>query len=133
MGRETRLTPDVEDRICELVRQGNYLSTAARAAGVGYATVKTWMSRGTQEGDEHELHRAFRAAVQRAERESEQELVAMVRNHAKEDWRAAIALLERRAPKRWSKNSNVKVDGKIEHKGLGEFLSTAFGDDPKTE
>ena len=45
-GRPTRLTPEVHSRIVVFLSQGALLKDAARACGVGEATVHEWIARG---------------------------------------------------------------------------------------
>jgi hypothetical protein len=47
-GRPTLLTPDLQQRIVELVQAGNYLSTAAEAAGIARRTLYQWLALGLQ-------------------------------------------------------------------------------------
>jgi hypothetical protein len=44
--RESKLNEDKQDRIVRLIREGNYASTAAGAAGIGTRTFFRWMKRG---------------------------------------------------------------------------------------
>ena len=43
------LTPETHDRIVEIVRRGNYISTAGAAAGIREDTLRRWLLRGNQE------------------------------------------------------------------------------------
>jgi hypothetical protein len=45
-GRQTNLTPEIGASICDGVREGLPLKTAAGIAGVPYATVREWISKG---------------------------------------------------------------------------------------
>jgi hypothetical protein len=45
-GRPSRLTPEVQARIVDAVRVGNYLKVAAQAAGVGQSTLSLWLATG---------------------------------------------------------------------------------------
>lgn len=102
MARPTKLTTEVREKICRAIRAGNYPAVAARAAGVSESTFYRWMERGRS--DAKGPHRAFYEAVREAEAESEVHLVAVLRKSSKDgDWRAALALLERRYAERWRK------------------------------
>ena len=80
------------------------------AAGISSSTYYRWMSRGAQEpGSEYA---AFRDAVLRAEAEAEVHAVAILRRAMGEDWRAAIAYLERRHPHRWRAHHQTELVGK---------------------
>lgn len=47
-GRPTVLTVEILDRICSLVRVGNYIETAANVAGVSKDTLYRWLKRGAR-------------------------------------------------------------------------------------
>lgn len=126
MARPTKLTPEVQASIVDLIEKGNYAVIAARCSGIGETTFYTWMDRGrkAEEGEEpapaDEIYRKFRAAVSMASARAEADAVAVLREamltglaetHSdkdgnertvyRRDWRAADKYLERRHPKRW--------------------------------
>ena len=81
-----KLTPEVHDRICALVRAGNTTEVAAAAAGVSASSVYHWRRE----------HDAFRRALERARAEAEVSLEAQLAMAARRgSWRAAATLLER--------------------------------------
>lgn len=45
-GRSGALTPDLHDKIVQVVSAGNYLKTAAQFAGIGSSTLSLWLARG---------------------------------------------------------------------------------------
>ena len=49
MARPTKLTPDVQQKICTAIQGGNYIETAAAFAGINKSTLYLWLKRG---GDE---------------------------------------------------------------------------------
>jgi hypothetical protein len=99
MARPTKLSKQVREEICRAIRAGNYPAVAARAAGISESTFYRWMEQGRSEAKGP--HRAFYDAVKEAEAESEVHAVAILRKEMKGDWRAAVALLERRHSERW--------------------------------
>lgn len=107
MGRPGKLTAEVEERIVQAIRAGSYFAVAARAAGVSESTFYRWLARGAAEPDGP--YAGFRAAVLRAEAESELHAVVAVRRAAREDWRAALALLERRHRERWGRRQPAEA------------------------
>lgn len=130
MARKTALTPDVHDRIVEYVRAGNYLSTAAAAAGVTARSLRNWLRRGAS-GEEP--YATLHAEVLAAQAEGEARLVRSVsaaadgifdeetgKFVAAPDWRAGIEILQRRHPDRWSSQVKVKVEDE-----LSRFLDIA--------
>ena len=100
MSRPTKLNDEVQRRIVDLVRVGNFLETAAEAAGVERRTVTRWLTRGSEE--ESGPFREFREAVEKAQAESESRDVALIAKAAKDDWQAAAWRLERKFPAKYA-------------------------------
>jgi transposase len=102
MGRPTKLTPELQKRIVKLVRDGNYIETAAIAAGITKQTFYNWMERG-KAGEEPFAE--FFDALKRAEAEAEAEIAATVRAGLRDapQWQSAMTFLERRWPTRWGR------------------------------
>lgn len=110
-GRKTKLTPDLQDRICKLIEAGNYDQTACQEAGIHVATFYRWM----KDGEEAEggIYSEFHEAVMCARARSEARLVASWTKAATKDWRAARDLLARRFPDRWKERTGQEHDGDI--------------------
>ena len=108
MGRRTKLTPDVQKRVVEAIRAGNYKEVAARYAGIGESTFYEWLKRGAS-------HRVgyveFAEAVKNAEAEAEVRDVALIEKAAMENWTAAAWRLERRYPDRWGRRERHEITG----------------------
>jgi transposase-like protein len=134
-GRKPKLSPELTEKICKLLRDGNFLGPAARACGVSDATVYKWMRAGEDDAAEyegtpltperHDEFRAFRAAVLEAQAMAETLLVGVIRKAAFEvkqdpatgqavvvvkDWQAARSLLSMRFRKRWAPDVEVTED-----------------------
>ncbi len=100
-GRPIKLTPAVRAAIVELVGNGNSLADAARAAGVNPSTLFRAQGRSA----------TFAAALEAAETGLKPKLVACVTAAAiGGDWRAALAILERRFPAEWGRRLAVAGD-----------------------
>jgi hypothetical protein len=110
VARPSKLSAQVTDRVVQAVRAGNYADAACQAAGISPSTYYRWMSRGAQEPASE--YAAFREAVLRAEAEAEVYAVAILRRAMGEDWRAAMAYLERRHPTRWRAHHQTELVGK---------------------
>ncbi len=116
-GRPSKLTPEVQDRICQLLKAGNTFRTACEVAGIGESTGREWRARGEERhaaraGDDD--YASFAAAVQRAEEEAVARNVALIQKAATNGtWTAAAWWLERKFPAEWG-----KVD-RHEHTGRG--------------
>jgi hypothetical protein len=110
----SKYTPEIVERICQLIRAGNSPDLAAEATGIGRATFFRWQAN----------KRPFRLAVEQARAEAEAILVGRVQKAAQAgSWRAACWLLERQWPERWAAlPDRVKVDLELD-KELDRILS----------
>ena len=112
MARPSKLTPEVQEKICNAIRAGNYYEAACGYAGIGYSTFRVWMIKG--EKAKTGKYREFMDAVMRAEYEAEARMVAQWQKHMPEDYRAIRDFLERRYPDRWGrKNLSIEHSGEI--------------------
>jgi transposase len=109
-GRPSKLTQKVAARIEELLVAGCSMREVATVVGLDYSTVKKWLQRG-REAKSGEYF-AFFTRVTRARERCTASLTEFIQKAAPEDWRAAAWMLERRAPKRWTKTQSVEVSGK---------------------
>jgi transposase len=100
MARPSLLTPELEERILYALRQGNYRSAAAKAAGVDYDCFRGWVRKGNQG---IQPYAAFNAKLKEAEGESESALVMTIRTAAEKHWAAAAWLLERKYAPKWGR------------------------------
>jgi hypothetical protein len=98
-GRKPKLTPELQRRVVDIVRAGNYLEIAAAACGIHRSTLHRWLERGEQQS--HGMYREFYLAVERAQSEAELRDMLLIGKAAATDWRAAAWRLERRAPRRY--------------------------------
>lgn len=114
-GRVSKLTPEVQETVCRLVREGNYLSTAARAAGICDATRILWMNKAKEEvgcGITSSIYIDFFVAVQEAEAVAQRQLLCQVAQAAQEPklWGAAAWILERRWASMFGRNDKTKLE-----------------------
>lgn len=109
MGRPTKLTVKVQNRIVGAIRAGNYAEAAAKSAGVSRRTYQRWLERGRSTAPADAPFRGFRDAVRKAEGNAEVQAVAIVRQAMPNDWRAAMTYLERRYPERWRRRKAADV------------------------
>lgn len=87
------------------LREGNYVPTAAKAAGISRSVFYKWLARGKSNAPEDKPYRELRERVEHARAEGEAALVARIANRATADWRAAAWILERQYPERWGRVS----------------------------
>ena len=120
-GHPPKLTPKIQERICSLVRAGNFRETACAAAGIASRTLRVWLRKAREAEVKAEKgerltpadtrHLEFGEALERAEAECEARDIMLIGAAAKEDWKAAAWRVERRGAKRWG------FKQKLEHSG----------------
>ena len=115
MARPSKLTPEVQERICQAIRAGNYYEAACAYAGIDYSTFRRWIVKG-EKAKSGKYHN-FCEAIKRAEHEAEVRMVAQWQKHMPENWQAIATFLERRYPDRWGRRMDVRQDIKQEVKG----------------
>jgi transposase-like protein len=115
VGRPTKLTPEIQERIVELLKAGNYVETACAVVGIGRTTYYDWMKK-AEESTRANKYTRFHDAVRQAKAWSEARLVAMINKHAEKIWQAAAWMLERKYPERWGRNRKVSKPAKEEPK-----------------
>lgn len=106
------------EAIVRTVRLGVPRYIAAQASGLDPATLRRWEARAAEVAeleedqltDNQRILRTFCAELTRADAEAASYAVAMVRKAMPADFRAAVALLERRYPKEFSKRIEVDTD-----------------------
>ena len=106
-GRPTKLTPELMDKICNYIREGNYAITACRLAGISERAYYYWKERG-EKGDG--IYVEFLEKVEQADAEAEAYLLSKMYDAAPPDWRAAETTLARRWPGRWARKDKHEVD-----------------------
>lgn len=131
-GRPCKLTPDVQERICAALAKGLPRHVSATLGRVHYYTMRRWEAKGKRQ--KRGQYREFCEAVDRAEAEAVEFFEGIVRKAAEPhtelteivktgdagftqttekkgvfDWRAALAILERR----WSADWAVKQTAEI--------------------
>lgn len=121
-GRPIELTTPLADEICNFIRLGSWMETAAQACGIHRETLREWLKRGNKwlkakrRGRKvPEVENGFIDFVQKARKAAaESELIDLERidKAAEQVWQAAAWRLERRYPKRWGKRDSVDVSVK---------------------
>jgi transposase len=110
-GRKTKLTPEVQTRIVQAIRGGNYRDTAAAYGGVDETTLYNWMKWGEEKGEG--IYFDFFRAVKEAESHAELEMVAQVRLASRDNWAAGMTWLERKFPQKWGRHDRTEHTGDI--------------------
>ena len=113
-GRPVKITEELIKQICDVVRAGNYIETAAAFNGLSKSTLYDWMKRGARERQriegtnrkplkKEELFMAFSDAIEKAMAEAEIRDVMRIGEASKSDWKAAAWRLERKNPQKWGR------------------------------
>lgn len=107
-GRPSSLTPDVHRLIVKMLASGNYVETAAAAAGVDRMTIRAWLKRGARE--KVGRYAKFSRDVGKALGEAEASLLALIATAAygSKQWQAAAWILERKFPQRYGRRIQVE-------------------------
>lgn len=140
-----RLTPKLQEELCNLLLDGNYVETACAVVGLPKKSFYAFMRQGRDaaEACEKEGRRPtaqerkfikFNEAVRSAMAEAEARDIRNLRMAGAHDWRALAWRLERRHPKRWGQRADITSDGKALQGGgltlaaLREFLADDDGE-----
>lgn len=108
MGRPTKLTQPIHDLIVKFIKGGNYVETAAAAAGINKSTLYDWLKRGQTE--EKGIYADFSNAVEQAMALSEIDLVNKLKKHDSDSAQPIEWRLERRFPERWGRKDKITAD-----------------------
>lgn len=110
MGRPTKLTPEVQQRIVQAIGLGATYELAAQYGGVSYDTFNEWMKKAA--GGANGIYRQLSEAVQKAEGVAVVGWLAKIEKAASDgEWTAAAWKLERRYPHDYGRRA-VEVSGK---------------------
>jgi hypothetical protein len=101
IGRPIMLTDEIQEKVCQAIRAGNYNVVAAQYAGISQSTFCEWVAKGE---DGIEPFVKFSEAVKKAESDCEVAAVANVRKHWEKNWIAAMTWLERKHRVRWGRS-----------------------------
>lgn len=108
IGRPPKLTEELIEKICVLVRAGNYMETAASYVGVTRQALYNWLKKGAL--GRKSIYKKFADAMMKARAEAELRDVQIVSNAAANgQWQAAAWRLERRAPSRWGRRDFINA------------------------
>ena len=109
-GRPSVSTKERADRLLQAVRGGNYLETAARYAGISYATLRRWILK-ADDPSAPEEYREFKEALEKARADAEVAALAKIQKAASDGaWPAAAWYLERSWPDRWGKRETNRIE-----------------------
>ena len=104
-GRPSKLSPARRERFCELLREGNYLETAAYASGIHPSTVYNWLDAGALENTG--AHHLFFEAVKKAAALAEIDALKIAKAGGN-NWQSAAWFLERRYPAKYARREYIQ-------------------------
>jgi hypothetical protein len=113
MARPTKFTPELQKKICDAIRAGAYIETAAAYAGIDKTTLYDWLRRSAR--DKSGIYTGFSHAVEKALAEAEMRDLIIIGKAAEENWQAAAWRLERKFPDRWGRKDRVSAT--LKHTG----------------
>ena len=116
VGRNTKLTTELTDKICEALRAGNYIETACEFAGIVPATYYRWIA-DSEKPDAGVLLVEFREAVKKARATAEVRNVALIQQAAQDPnkWQASAWWLERQCREDFAPpTSKTHIEGDME-------------------
>ncbi|MFM6455867.1 MAG: hypothetical protein ACKPH7_29120, partial [Planktothrix sp.] len=127
MGRPSKLTPAIKNRLLGLIRIGTPLETACRVCGLDYNTVRDWISRGENRHPTRPPNPEyvdFAVGYNQVVGEAETILINRIHEATKHDWKAAAWLLARRHPDRWSESKPTSLEDVIVSMAQSGLLSS---------
>ena len=108
MGRQTKLTKELCDEICELVAKGNYIERVCNAVGITSSTYNMWKKRG-KKGEEP--YASFYERVTQSEAKGEIKHFGIIDDLAESgNWLCSAWILERKYPQRYGKRENLNLN-----------------------
>jgi hypothetical protein len=111
MARPSKITRELVDKIIGIVRAGNYLETAAAAAGINKPTLRAWLKAGAR-SKTNDLFAQLAQGVEAATNEAEARHVAMIAKASQAGaWQASAWYLERKFADRWGRQ-RLEITGR---------------------
>lgn len=107
MARPEKLTPEIQEKVVQLLTAGNYIETAALMAGITKVSVYNWLKKGR--AAKGGMYREFFNAIERAQAAAENRSVLLIGRAANDQWQAAAWMLERKFPAKWGLRVQVTV------------------------
>lgn len=126
-GRQTKLTPELQQRFCDALHSGLTFAGACDLVGIGRSTFFRWMD---EDESTTQAQQDFRDAVKVARATRDQRYVKVIEDAAAGGtWTAAAWFLERTNRSEYGRNDSVEVTGA----GGGPIKQQVVGDDQRAE
>ena len=105
-GRPSKLTPELQEKLCRAIRAGNFINISCALTGCSPRSTQIWRKRGLEDG--RGVFFEFALAIEQALAYSDAcDLAVIQAAAAAGEWRAACWVLERRFSERWGQQSKV--------------------------
>lgn len=114
VGRKTKLTPELAEKIANYISTGNYAVVVCGLVGIGESTYYSWLEKGVKA--KSGKYREFLELIKRAEAAREAKWIKDIDGDP--SWQSKAWLLERRYPERWGKKETHVVEGGDEKKPI---------------
>jgi hypothetical protein len=97
----------ITDAICDVLKLGNYLETAAAVVGIERQTLYNWIEKGRRA--KSGPYRQFFDAVEKAQSNAESLLVGRIMVAGVKEWQANAWMLERKWPRKYGRQVQIVV------------------------
>lgn len=125
-GRHSKLTDELQEKICKYIEAGNYAKTACLACDISEVTFYDWIKKGEQAINEgrNNKYSKFLKSIQKARAKAEIRNVAIINKAATDNAKHAEWWLERTNPEFWGRKEEHRVEhsGKIDISILKKYL-----------
>ena len=124
-GRPTKLTKEIINEICQLLRAGAYIETACNFVGLNKDTYYRWAKDGARA--KSGLKKLFSDSVKKAIAEAEIRDLEEIRKN--DSWQSKAWRLERRFPERWGNRQKVELSGNVEIERIRKLAEEIMNED----
>jgi len=115
VGRPRKLTVELTDQVCTMLRSGVPMTIACAAVGVAYPTYSGWLR------DERPEFQRFKERTEEAQAFGTAKLVAAIAASAPSTWQAAGWMLERTQPETFARITQRELAAKPDTKPSDPF------------
>jgi len=105
-GRQTKLTPELQEGFLLAVKESGYYSTACQCLGIGKRTFCDWMTWG-KDPKKPAIYRNFRIAIKRQVAENLREAIKAIQKEGETNWTAKAWYAERRHSEKWGRDTKL--------------------------
>ncbi len=124
--RPLTLTPELQAKICEHIRQARTVEESCKAVGISRGAFHEWCERG-RTGEAPFVD--FLNATQKARRDRIGALEDIIVAAGRKDWKAADRMLQVLAPKEYAPRVRVHVEEELSH--AAKRVEAAFAAEPE--